>query len=256
MTYRARNIVVAVALAVVAALLTGFYVTNYKRTVQHGEKHVSVLVATKDIPAGTQGSALSSYVHVQQVARRNVVPGAISDVSQVNKYVAAQKTFAGEQVTTRRFTAPQNLGVRAQLTGNQRAISVSGNARQVLAGTLRAGDRVDLVINQSVPEKQNHHFDRVLLRDLLVLKAPEGGGPGGKLEGAQQDFAVMLRMTDTQSSKFWFAVNNTDGSKDGWSLMLRPVNKPEDSAENIEEVRTILFDGLNRYQVQRVGGNR
>ena len=37
MTYRLRNIGIAIALAVVAALLTTFYVTNYKRSVQHGE---------------------------------------------------------------------------------------------------------------------------------------------------------------------------------------------------------------------------
>jgi hypothetical protein len=45
MTYRVRNIVIAVALAAVAALLTSFYVTSYKRHVQRGEDHVTVLVA-------------------------------------------------------------------------------------------------------------------------------------------------------------------------------------------------------------------
>ena len=37
MTYRLRNIGIAIVLAVVAALLTTFYVTNYKRSVQHSE---------------------------------------------------------------------------------------------------------------------------------------------------------------------------------------------------------------------------
>ena len=55
MTYRARNILVAVALALVAALLTTFYVTNYKRNVQTGEDTVKVFVAAKDVPAGTPG---------------------------------------------------------------------------------------------------------------------------------------------------------------------------------------------------------
>src|SRR6266576_1137083 len=36
MAYRARNILIAVALAAVAALLTSFYVTSYKRHVQRG----------------------------------------------------------------------------------------------------------------------------------------------------------------------------------------------------------------------------
>ena len=40
MTYRLRNIFVAVALALVAALLTGFYVTNYQRNVRKDETNV------------------------------------------------------------------------------------------------------------------------------------------------------------------------------------------------------------------------
>ncbi len=56
MTYRLRNIGIAIALAVVAALLTTFYVTNYKRSVQHGESKVPVYVASHDIELGTSGS--------------------------------------------------------------------------------------------------------------------------------------------------------------------------------------------------------
>ena len=48
MTYRLRNIFVAVALALVAALLTGFYVTNYQRNVRKDETNVSVYVAKRD----------------------------------------------------------------------------------------------------------------------------------------------------------------------------------------------------------------
>ena len=50
MTYRVRNIVIAVALALVAGLLSIFYVSNYKANVQHAEKTVTVYVAKNDIP--------------------------------------------------------------------------------------------------------------------------------------------------------------------------------------------------------------
>ena len=56
MTYRVRNIVIAVVLAALAALMTSYYVTNYKRHVQQGEDHVKVYVASQDIPAGTAGA--------------------------------------------------------------------------------------------------------------------------------------------------------------------------------------------------------
>src|SRR5438128_11361833 len=56
MNYRAKNIGIAVALAALAAILTSVYVVNYKRHVQHGEGKVTVLVAARDIPAGTSGA--------------------------------------------------------------------------------------------------------------------------------------------------------------------------------------------------------
>jgi len=57
MTYRVRNIFIAVGLAVVAALLTTFYVANYKRHVRQAETTVTVYVATKDAALPTRNSA-------------------------------------------------------------------------------------------------------------------------------------------------------------------------------------------------------
>ena len=50
MTYRVRNIVIAVALALVAAMMTSFYVTNYQRNVEKDAKNVEVFVAKKRHP--------------------------------------------------------------------------------------------------------------------------------------------------------------------------------------------------------------
>src|SRR5919202_45480 len=99
MTYRVRNIGIALALAAVAALLTSFYVTNYKRHVQQGEDHVTVLVAKHDIPVGTAGSEAAGDLTATEVPRRSVVPGAISNPDEIKDKVASQQTFAGEQVT-------------------------------------------------------------------------------------------------------------------------------------------------------------
>ena len=76
MAYRARNIMIAVALAAVAALLTSFYVTSYKRHVQRGEDHVTVLVAKKDIAEGTTGAEAS------RMLRRSRFHGAASFQAQ------------------------------------------------------------------------------------------------------------------------------------------------------------------------------
>src|SRR5262245_52853377 len=107
MTYRLRNIVLAVGLAALAALLTSFYVANYKKTVQQDEASVTVYVAANQIDAGTTGADVLSQglLHPQKVARRTVVPGAISEPSQVEDLVATETVYPGEQVSVNRFKA-------------------------------------------------------------------------------------------------------------------------------------------------------
>ena len=138
MTYRLRNITIAIALAVVAALLTAFYVKNYERDVQKAETNVPVYVAKVDIPSGTSGAdvARSGMMNKTKIVRRGVVPGAISNPAQLATLVSTEPIYAGEQVTTRRFATPSERGILAQLTGVQRAISIPGDANQLLAGTL------------------------------------------------------------------------------------------------------------------------
>src|SRR5882724_2060128 len=98
-TNRFWHVAAAAGLALLAVLLTTFYVTNYKRHVQHGEAQVTVLIASKDIPADTAGAEIVSgkWLTQETVARRQVVPGAISDPAQVRGLVATQPTYAGEQ---------------------------------------------------------------------------------------------------------------------------------------------------------------
>ena len=199
MTYRIRNIGIAVALAIVAALLTTFYVTNYKRTVQHGEQKVPVYVASHDIALGTSGTDVAhhSLLRVEQVPRRSVVPGAISQPDQLDKLVAVEPIYAGEQISTRRFRTAQEQGVRAQLKGNLRAVQVAGDEQQLLVGTLKDGDRVDLVASISVNGVQQFSASRVVLRDLLILKAPESNKFSSKLgSNPGQPVAAMLAVTD------------------------------------------------------------
>jgi Flp pilus assembly protein CpaB len=249
MTYRLRNIGIAIALAVVAALLTTFYVTNYKRSVQHGESKVPVYVASHDIELGTSGSdvARGGMLRVEQVPRRSVVPGAISQPDQIEKLVAVDKIYAGEQVSTNRFRPVQEQGVQAQLKGNLRALEVPATGPQLLNGTLKDGDRVDILGNWLLPETSQNHVSRVLLRNILVLQAPSTNTVTSHLgSNPNEGFTVMLAMTDSQATKFWWVVNNGD-----WSLQLRPITDPSDSPEEVNNSTTNAVDGINARQRHR-----
>src|SRR3954453_9903486 len=101
MTYRIRNIAVAVGLALVAALLTTFYVANYKRHVRQSESTVTVYVAKRDIPQGTPGAELirHGWIRTAETPQRSVVPGAIASPDEVRTLITRQDIFSGEQVT-------------------------------------------------------------------------------------------------------------------------------------------------------------
>ena len=248
MAYRARNILIAVALAAVAALLTSFYVTSYKRHVQRGEDHVTVLVAKSDIPEGTTGEDAAGMLSSQDVPRKARIPGAITKPEQLASLVATQKTLQGEQVTTRRFGTQSELGVRAQLKGTMRAFELWGDQTQVLAGTLKAGDHVDWV--QAV----GGCCSRVVLRNIKVLEPPSAPPAGSKLTSSiGSKSTVMLALTDNQTQKVqWLladaASSDNDTKPDRWPLALRPVVHDADSTDHVDTWFSVLTDGLTRAE--------
>lgn len=247
MTYRLRNIVIAVVLAAFAALLTMMYVTSYEKRVQNGEEDVSVLVATSDIPAGISGAAAMARVEERMVAQRNVAPGAVSEKRQLEEFVVSQPIYAGEQVSRQRFSSSSEIGVRSSLTGNMRAVALSGDGVQLLADTLRAGDRVDLVASLKISEDKDASATRIVLRDIEVLK-PAGATGNKRLDNAagRNQLSVLLAVSDTQTQKLLHVQRHGE-----WTLQLRPVVDAVDSPESLETNSTILRDGLRRGQ----GGN-
>jgi Flp pilus assembly protein CpaB len=247
MNYRAKNIGIAIALAALAAILTSVYVVNYKRHVQNGEGKVTVLVAARDIPAGTSGADVvdQKMLKEQTVPRKAVVAGAISSPDQLAQYVATQDVYEGEQVSSRRFAPPAEQGVRSQIKGTQRAYELAGDSNQLLAGTLKEGDHVDVVGNWAIKVNggsgNDHHVTRVVLRNILVMRAPVGTGSSGSVTGGDKSENLQLRVTDIQAQKLFWIEKNGD-----WHLTLRPPANSLDSGNTIQEVDTMFFDGPGR----------
>ena len=238
MTYRIRNVAIAIGLALVAMLLTLFYVVNYRRTVQHGQATVQVYVAARNIPAGTAGTAIAhgNALKTTSIPRRSVVPGAISDPNQVASLVLTQPLYEGEQVTLRRFSDVKSEGVIGQLKGNQRAVQVTGDPTQMLSGTLKAGDHVDLVANLSVDATPGGHVTRIVLRDLTVLQA--SGTAASSPAGQQSSSSVILEVTDSQVQRLFYVMKNAE-----WTLELRPPVDATDSSERLDTLQSVLTSG-------------
>lgn len=243
MTYRLRNILIAVGLAVVAALLTVFYVSNYKSSVRADSETVSVLVAARDIPLGTLGTEVVSekMLATQEIPRKAIVAGTISKPDDIQSLIATQPIYIGEQVTARRFGPVSEAGVRTQLKGTYRALQIKGDPNQVLAGVLRAGDHIDVVASVKFPtEDSAKHFTKVVLHDVLVLRTSgEADGQVTVVDPTGGGGWVMLRVTDQQAQKLYFVYANSD-----WWLALRPGINDANSPDSVDDALSILRAGI------------
>jgi Flp pilus assembly protein CpaB len=235
MTYRLRNIAIAVALAVLAAMMTSFYVKQQKQDIQQGQVLTTVWVAKADFPAGTAGDDISSQLASTQVAKSSVTPGAIVQPEDLAGKVTSEPIYAGEQVSLLRFATEGEQGIRAQLTGNLRAFQLPGDANQLLSGTLETGDHVDVVGAWEVKSADSQNVSRIVLRDILVLQAPEVEDPSGRVTSRTGDQSIVLAVTDGD-----------------WSLSLRPTTDAADSPEGFEWSGTVLADGMTRAQLRKL----
>jgi Flp pilus assembly protein CpaB len=257
MTYRLRNIAIAVVLAVLAAVIVSFYVKQQKQDLQRGQTLTAVYVAKEDIPAGTPGSEIESKVERVEVAKDASAPGAIVRPEDLEGKVSTEQIYANEQVSLLRFANPTEQGVRAKLSGTLRAVQVPGDEHQLLSGTLNDGDRVDVVANLKYKlvnfgrsgggDAQENVATRTVLRDVLVIQATVSSGDSKRLSADSQNKFVLLALTDAQSQKLFFVMKNGE-----WTLQLRPVKDPADSPESIETVATVLGDGLSNSQLNQL----
>jgi Flp pilus assembly protein CpaB len=246
---RLRNLMLPVALAVLAVVLIGIYIVSYRNSVTNGAGLVKVLVAARDIPAGTKGTAVASggYLKTQTVPRRAIVPGSIVSGAPLTSLVSTDPIYKGEQITVRQFGPIAQAGIFAKFSGKQRAVALLGEPTQLLSGSLSDGDHVDVVATaQYTSRGLSRSTSRVVLRNLLVLEAPDqvDASSGEKT-------SATLVMNDRQTQTMAWATKNTT-----WFLTLRPTARPRNSRTNLETLKTFLGRGLPPSEAaKRIAGN-
>jgi pilus assembly protein CpaB len=231
-----KNLALAGVLAVFAAVLTMVYVGSAGAHAKsaHGPL-TTIYVATRDIQAGTPGSDAARSIKTVEVPASSVQPDAVTSAAQLRGLVSIQPVYRGEQVSLRRFAELSAQGVLAELHGRSRAVAVSGDATQLLAGTLHPGDHVDVVASLKDPTNQQRVYVRTVLRNIVVLDSSSTTGGG---LGSQSAYSATLRVSDAQARTLFYVVKNAD-----WSLVLRPVVHPGDSADQTTSFATLMGGG-------------
>lgn len=202
-SYRIKNLGIAAGLALAAIILVAAYLTNYKRHVQSGEEHVAVYVAAKPIPAGTSAADLvnSHFIRKTTVLQRNLVPGFVDDPKKLANLYVTRPVFTKEQITLQSFGTANARGIQGQLAGTDRAIEVTGSPQQLLAGTIRNGDHIDVIGAWEIGDNTHIDVSRTFIRDVLVMRAPDTSTKGSITSGAAgTDSAhALLKLSDTQA---------------------------------------------------------
>ncbi|HZQ16788.1 MAG TPA: Flp pilus assembly protein CpaB [Gaiellaceae bacterium] len=220
--YRTRNILIATGLGLLAVVLTLVYVSHARKASPSAAASapVTVLVAAKDIPVGTAGRALagSGWLVTKSFPSADVPSGAVTNAAQLSQLVAIQPIYKGEALVGQRFGTTQQEGMLSLLHGAYRVVQLPGDANQLLAGTLKVGNTVDVVGSLKSPETSQNHYSTIFLRDLLVMSTPSKPSAG-----IGQTTSVELRVSESQAQRLFWLEKNAD-----WSLLLRPATGASD----------------------------
>jgi Flp pilus assembly protein CpaB len=232
---RTRHLLIAVLAGVVVMGATFALTSRASSGGTSTAGGAAVLVATRQIAVGTSATALSSSGAVKTV---DVVPGdrvagAVTSLDSLGHLVVTEPIFSGEQITSKRFGSANEQGVRFDLKGTLRLTQLSGDANQVLAGTLVAGDHVDVLASIRNPESGQDHFSNTILRDLLVTGVEASSTPSSS--GSTSTSWVDLVLTNAQADRLFWVEQNAD-----WTLVLRPSVGAKDVPSTVQSSASVL----------------
>lgn len=163
-------LVVAVVLGLLAVLFGARYLDSAKADIVAGAEPVVVLVATRDVPAGTPAEKLleQEYAEEREVPRQYVADGAVSRLGSIKGKVVAVPLTRGEQLTSSRFKVAEEVGLAYALPEGYVAISVPDNPARGVSGFISPGDYV-MVISSFDPGELEDAVSKILIKKARVL---------------------------------------------------------------------------------------
>lgn len=215
-----RRTVLLIVAIVVAAMGTGLVFAYVNRTDERAlkdQRPVRVLVATKLIKAGTLGSAAETAGSFTQkdIPLAATIKGYLENPRPIAALVAVSDIFPGEQIIPEKFVAAGTSSVLPIPPGKV-AMSVQLGDPERVAGFVRPGSEVAIMVSLDIPEEAQASFKgsltRMLLSRLTVLAvgpttlrpATDGQGNNEALPTAILTLAVDQR----QAQKLAFAVGH------------------------------------------------
>lgn len=235
----AASLIVAIMAALAARSMFVGAAAPSVEAAQVVEQGPKVLVAKRSLPVGTiiTADAVGYQLWPRELVQDAYYVDGEADVTQLLGTVVRNPLTAGEPVTQGSLVAPGDRGFLAAALGpGMRAVTVTVSAGTGVAGFVFPGDRVDLVLTQTVEgEGQPLRASETILRNLRVLATDQSTESttteDGKTE-VQAFSMVTLEVTPLIAEKI--AVAQTIGTL---SLSLRSI------ADNQSELERAIAAG-------------
>jgi pilus assembly protein CpaB len=233
MNYTLRNLLIASALMLVGILAITSFLRAERQELSRGKQEVQVLVAAKDIPAGTSAKELESggYLETTELLIEDSPDGAVGKVESLKdgkKWLTSDETiYSGEVLTSRAFDKSTGLAPTHQIKGNERLYAVPIQASSDAAGLIKPGDFVDVHAGIKLDSGQQT-AGTLVARDVEVIETPESLTPKGievteEAPSAEGDTKLyVFTTTDEEWQQIMWALGNSDDY--GLMLALRPSN--------------------------------
>ena len=199
MSSRGWAIALGIGAVVLAAILLVVYLDRYRARVGGANAPTPVLVAKQTIRAGTPGNIVASggMYTATTLPRKEVEVGAIADPQFLAGRAAAADIFPGQQITVTDFAATAGTTVGSQITGKERAISVSIDNIHGSLAQLHPGDTVDIYIALG-GSSGGGNLVKLFRPNVKILALPGQGGD-----------TIVLRMDTKDVPKFQYMADNT-----------------------------------------------
>ncbi|QGY38848.1 Flp pilus assembly protein CpaB [Pseudodesulfovibrio cashew] len=254
---------VALMLAMAAGVLIFMWTSKLtkqpKAVAEKAVTTVEVVVAKAEIKRGTK--LVEDMLEVKRFTPDSRPSGAFPDVEALEGRVLSTDVAANEAVTESKLADPSVMGggVSALIEPGKRAMSVKGNMVMGLAGFVRPGDRVDVIV--TLPEGyDNKPVTKLVLERIKVLATGTELSPPDKdgktasvdvytLELSPEE-SERLALASTQGTLNFALRNEQDESKiltTGVNVKkalaaLRPKPKPR-KATNRNQVKVEVITG-------------
>ncbi|MDR6120396.1 pilus assembly protein CpaB [Aeromicrobium sp. SORGH_AS981] len=203
----------AVLLAVLGFAALVVYAQGADDRAFEGTGRTTVLRVTQEVATKTPASELAKSVETVDLPKAAVVPGALTDLSDVEGEVTQGVLVPGDQLTAAKFASPDDVKGDTAVPKGMQELAIQLEGQRIVGGALAPGDLVGVMA--SYEGRTANAANRV-----RVLAVSAGVGDAQVASGATVTVAV--RTIDAEKivnamefGKVWLTKQTTDTDTGG-----------------------------------------